>query len=184
MTKQLRSKILPLIFLLQFCVATTAWATPEEGAVRAALVLGFLRYTSWPSLKPNDAIILCSRGDSLAADALSDTRIMPNIQSRAVQFKIMRDDSNIAECSALIIGKSAAPALPENSNTLIICDGCSAQMLDLSVLSLKKLGKRIRFAVNLDNAHTQGIKLSSALINLADDCISSRHNNRGCREQI
>ena len=155
----------------------------DESLVRAAVVFGILRFTSWPeNFAPDNEVSLCSFGPSASASAIASLNKKPSIGKMSIRYKEVQAHSELAQCHAVIVGEevSISAALP--TPTLIICDGCDSVTKELSAIKLARIENRIQFEVDLDRVDEQELSLSSALIELAVRCSSTNPAIKGCRD--
>ncbi|TNC83000.1 MAG: hypothetical protein C9356_00700 [Oleiphilus sp.] len=164
--------------------AATGKSAYDESLVRAAIVFGILRFTSWPEkFAPSQEVNLCAYGASPAAKAIAGLESTPSIGMRKVVHREVTAISGLADCHAVIVGKdvSIQDLLP--NAILMICDGCDSRTKDLSSITLARMDNRIQFEINLDRIDEQRLSLSSSLLELAAQCSSSNPAIKGCRNE-
>ena len=167
------------VILIWYVVSIAAYAnslaTADEPKLRAAIVLGIIRYSSWPDdVEMSGQLNLCSIGAPQSEQILThvtgqhkyhDLSIMVYPQSNSTQ--------KLVKCHALIIGpaldnKSAQHIIDKSGShgLLTICDGCQIDR-STAMVTLVRRDKRIAFHVDLAQSKTAGISFSSALLELA-----------------
>ena len=145
---------------------------PDEASIRAAVIVGILRYTQMPLAADAEVIRLCSVGAPYSQDKLSQVSVSLRVQGYSLDFSVIPESNlttqRLQACDVLIVGKEYEPS--EQTLTaysgLSICDGCN-QFIPVYVVELIKADKRIGFNVNLDQANRFDVNLSSSLLELA-----------------
>lgn len=142
----------------------------SEGAVRAAVVLGVIRYTRW-NVDPGERLNLCMLGESQTVDYLrtSDETLPSQGKTLRVVNIANKQHAHRELCSVLVVGKRPPVALQDIKTTpshLLVCDGCNKSITDASVL-IKKLEDRITFDVDLGQARQDEVSFSAKMLELA-----------------
>jgi hypothetical protein len=151
----------------------------NESLVRAAVIFGILRFTSWPeNFKPAGEIELCAIGASASANAIASLKTIPSIGQTTISY--LGNPSSIFGCHALILGEGDQLDLDGTANALIICDNCSPTIMTRSAVILRRNDNKIQFEINLDRVEENKLSLSSSLIELASRCSSTNPAIRGC----
>ena len=152
--------------------------TAQEPQLRAAVILGVLRFTSWSHHDSSEKFLdVCTFGQPIAEPALLP---VSNVHKVAYQTVVVRNiagvkNIKINSCdvviygagsnkASLMLGMQHSIAYP----VLTICDGCKLSDAATTVKLIRR-GGRIGFEVNLDNAKKHGIILSSSLLELASE---------------
>ncbi|MFL0801246.1 MAG: YfiR family protein [Agarilytica sp.] len=142
----------------------------EEDRLRAAMVVGILRYTSWnEDFGETLNICLLGENDSFEhLEALQDSRIVPY---KVINVSRVGDeaDSQTSECQVLVAGNPTSMEIRDSDFSqpcLLICDKCVSDKIDASVV-LRKVNNRIRFDVDLSKAKTNGVKFRASMLELA-----------------
>jgi hypothetical protein len=157
---------------------TTAHAknvTAKETDLRAAIVLGILRFTRWPNdVEMASDFNLCTYGEPISKQALlqiSGVRQINNAMLRVIPIEDLRKE--LASCNALVIGNNGADKHFNRANKkkhlygiLTICDACRSEHVRAMVYLLRN-NNRIGFEIDLAEAKKNGVVFSSALLELA-----------------
>jgi len=176
----LRLHLVIALLLANFNQATSAaepLVTAEEPKLRAAIVLGILRFTNWPADAPiTNTFHLCTTGNpssEAALDKISSQRQFQNLP--IVTHKLKRDSSSFSMCNALVMGVNVNGKLLEKLSdsessygVLTICDNCKAHN-KTTMVQLVRVGNRIGFKIDLGLAETKGMQFRSALLELATE---------------
>ena len=150
-------------------------ATADEPKLRAAIVLGIIRYSSWPDdVEMSEHLNLCSIGTPQSEQILTHVSGQHKYHDLAIMvYMVSNSKQNLENCHALIIGpaldsKSAQHLLDKNSShgLLTICDGCQINS-STAMVTLVRRNKRIAFHVDLAKSKLAGLSFSSALLELA-----------------
>ncbi|MFL0805210.1 MAG: YfiR family protein [Agarilytica sp.] len=141
-----------------------------EDHIRAAMVIGILRYTSWETdFGETLNICLVGSNDSFThLEALQDSRVVPSKVINVSRIANRKTASN-SECQVLVVGAQAPMEVRDSDFSqpcLLICDDCSDKKTDASVV-LRKVKNRIRFDVDLDKAKTNRVKFRASMLELA-----------------
>ncbi|WP_143871620.1 YfiR family protein [Catenovulum sediminis] len=142
---------------------------PEEASLRAAVVVGILRYTQLPS-RENPSILICASGQPSSQDKLQQVSPSLKVNAKKLNFKIVEENAkSLSDCDLLIIGgkNKLSATLLANYSGLSVCDGCKTG-LKTSVIELINKNNRIGFNVNLGLASKNNIVFSSSLLELAN----------------
>jgi len=151
----------------------------NESLVRAAVIFGILRFTSWPeSFKPSGEIELCAIGTSASASAIASLKTIPSIGQTTISY--LGNPRTVGGCHALIAGEGDQLNIDGIASTLIICDNCSPSIMKRSSVILRRSFNKIQFEINLDRVEENKLSLSSSLIELASSCSSTNPAIRGC----
>ena len=149
--------------------------TVEEPKLRAAIVLGIIRFSRWPDEKSiNQTFEICVAGNPLSENTLINLSQKKKIKKLPIVVRSIDDlSTEILKCKVLVVGPELPPFIiniPVDTEpyqgVLTICDDCG-EYKDKLMINLVRIQKRIGFEVNLDLALKNGMKLKSALLELA-----------------
>lgn len=180
------SRLRPRLFLLRGLVvaavtlavlvagAARANDSIEEARVKAAFVLNFIKFTSWPDGQgeATPTLTLCVIGGYALAGQLN-ALAGRNVQGRQVRLQPLEAQGGDAQCDAVFATMTDAVTLRSLQQltgrraALTISDqpGFVAQG---GMIELKIVDGRVRFDVNLAAARAANLMLSSQLLQLAD----------------
>lgn len=167
-------------------------ANPSEKKLRAAVIVGILRFTSWsppasdpkivpvPTPEPNAPLPLdiqiCLAGNPLASSHLTPLDGKHRIKGRHVKVRLVSLASEIRGCQVLVLGEdikrqtSKAMLKYANKNAMIsLCDGCSKRSASDAIVSLVLRKHRINFEVDWVKAKANGILFDASLLELASN---------------
>lgn len=171
-------RVLLLVLLLvgsqHVTTAKEANTTAEEPKLRAAIVLGILRFTSWPAdvqMKPG--FTLCTVGNPMSEKYLLRVSGQHQYQDLSIDSHVVTEQlEDIADCNVLVIGKAADRKLLnqffeqyDTHGLLTICDNC--QKNDHTMVKLIRNENRVGFEIDLAESKESGLSFSSLLLELA-----------------
>jgi hypothetical protein len=173
-------RIFLLITLLLVIGPVPAYAidspvTADEPKLRAAIVLGIFRFTTWPAGARDTGVFrVCTLGNPTSERDLkliSAQRQHHNLP--IITEKITDSSGDISRCDVLLIGADIKSdslikilSTKNGFGVLTICDNCHIKN-SKAMLKLVRKDNRIRFTVNLYQAKKKGIQFSSSLLELA-----------------
>jgi len=159
------------LFVLLF-VSTISDAkarTVDEGMLRAAIIIGIMRYTTWQQA-PEKNINVCLVGKSKSTRYLLALESTLKVHEKSIfVFEYDQQIKNKNGCQVLLLGaKKERPlsSLKPAKSTLVICDECSINKKKSAVL-IRKSSDKIIFDVNTRIAKKYKIKFSSPMLELA-----------------
>jgi hypothetical protein len=146
----------------------------QEDELRAALVLGFARFTEWPA--PRDGVLVVGVfGQPAIAGALERIAAAKYVNGRPVAVRNLRQPSQAAGCHIVYFGRQAGPKLAEAIREARSADAKAPLLLigeDDRFLSaggavhLFEEDGRIHFEVNLAALQSANVSISSKLLRL------------------
>ncbi|WP_440903990.1 YfiR family protein [Catenovulum sp. SX2] len=151
---------------------------PDEASLRAAVIVGILRYTKIAIDSDAGQIRMCSVGEPYSESKLKQVSTSLRVQGNTLDFAVIANanvsSQRLAKCDVLITGEdfSFDNAILNQYQGLSICDGCTQPNADY-VVELIKNDKRIGFNVNLILAEKRKVTFSSSLLELASKVIRS-----------
>ncbi len=161
------------IAALLFAAACPAAAqtTLHETEAKAAAVFSFLQYVDWPGARTGP-LDLCVLGDPSSLLLTGQFQGQP-VKGRALAARALDDKlSQLARCEAVFVD-SADPrdlqrvaASIRQKPVLVIAEGAQALALGATI-AVSVAGGKISFSVNLEQARTSGLSVSSKLLRLA-----------------
>lgn len=179
----LKWRLLPQFALALFLAASAAFVvsqanavTAKEGKLRAAVIFGIMRFTSWPDTRAFnqlDKINLCLIGKPTSQDFLMPISGKRRLQGKEVEVKRV-SKKGVNECQVVVIGgslskKSSKSVLSkaDAGAMLSVCDGCREEFAEQSIINVTLLKQNVKFEVNLARANQAGVRLDAHLLELA-----------------
>mgnify|MGYP001828900211 CR=1 FL=1 len=159
------------VWLLGLNVSYASPITAQEPQLRAAVILGIIRFTSWPDDTNKASLNICAIGKPSSEPVLQNISRSAehNINIRSLRSK----ENNLDNCNIIIFG----PGIKKPDHVgilqrihklpvLSICDDCNYKNHGADV-TLVQQKNRIGFKIDLVSAKSHGISLSSSLLELA-----------------
>lgn len=152
-----------------------AWSTDEgivsEYDVKAAFLLNFVKFVSWPETNRKEELILCIAGEERFGDALSLIR-GAQIKDRTIVISTAPDGDSLTGCDVLFIASSEKDRLPSLLSTVKGLPVLTVSEIDGfaergGMINFIVVENKIRFEINPEAAKQAGITISSQLLQLA-----------------
>jgi len=164
--------LLRLALCLPLAGAGTAWATPQESEIRAAIVANFINYLEYPeyvSAHADPMICVAGRGESADALLALDGRIL---FGRRLQVIPRLHPATTAGCKILFIGDTALRPTSEwlrgVAGQAILTVSEQDDFLPLGgMIALTTQGHRTAFDINVGALRLANLKLNAKVLRLA-----------------
>lgn len=163
------------LVLLAAASAAPVWAEPQSATaseLKAAFVVNFVRFTTWPPRPPGHPLVVCVIGDARVSDALGRAARTTPPSDQTLTVVEVTAPTAIDGCQVLFVGADAAQAgsvaldRARERPILTIADRPGFAR-GRGIIELFVDGNRMRFSVNAGNASAAGLQLSSRLLGLA-----------------
>jgi hypothetical protein len=148
----------------------------SEEAVKAAFVLRFTSYVTWPRLSadttPSTPFRIAVLGDRVMATRLEALVENHSVGNRPIDVKLISNPSEARDVQLLFIGSRRSADLPvllqglRDRNILIITDA-SGGLAAGSTINFLIVDERVRFEVSMEAARRSGLVISSQLLSVA-----------------
>lgn len=159
--------------------------TVTAPAVKAGFLYNFAKFAEWPSdvLPPGAPLVLCVIEDVGVTAALEETATRRTVEGHPVVVRKVEADGPVRTCHLLYVDrpdpKTASALIARLSGASVLSVGGQDGFAQLGgVAHLFVDNDRMRFAVNVEAAQRQRVKLSSRLLSLAvivkDSCNVTR----------
>ena len=170
----IRRLCLSLAIASILCTPSRATAQFDDQQVKAAFILNFLKFVTWPAAAPSDGpleVVVLGADD--LAKALTQASSGQQIAGRAVTVRAVRKAGDVGGTPHLLfIGAAERDRLPvllrqvEGRPVLTVGDGAGYGTAGV-VLNFYVSDTRIRFEANTTAAARAGLQISSHLLRLA-----------------
>jgi hypothetical protein len=148
---------------------------PSEAQVKAAFLLNFPKYVTWPGTalsESNSPIVVGIIDDEEVASEFSTMSAGKVVDGHPIQLVRVTSIPQCRDCHILFIGSTATRKLPEILPSLqavnVLAVGESDEFIDRGgMINLARRDRRIVIEVNLDAIHQTQLKISSKLMALA-----------------
>lgn len=140
----------------------------REEQFKAAYLFNFVKFVEWPPAAMSDALTVCFLGGAGVYEALSANIEGKRVGARQLLARQLESAASIDGCNALYVDAAMAagqPAMIERP-VLTISDA-EKFVLHGGIIELFTENHRLRFLINVDNAHRAGLRISSDLLKLA-----------------
>ena len=141
----------------------------QEDDLRAALVLGFARFTEWP-VGPEGPVVIGVLGRPAMAVALERMAVGKTVHGRGVVVKLLRQPAQIAGCHIVYIGRLPGPllteAMGEALGTVLTIGEEDRFVAAGGAVHLFEEDGRMSFEVNLAALRSINVAISSKLLRL------------------
>lgn len=157
-------------------LASESGPIADEDKLRAAIVLGIVRFTSWPEdVQKHKNLYLCTLGKPLSSKILVNVSGQHKYRNQPIIATVLEKKIfDASDCNVLVLGNGIKPKtlqkiLPGSDAhaVLTICDGCKKGIG--SMVHLMRTDNRIGFKVNLELASEAGLNFRSALLEIASE---------------
>jgi hypothetical protein len=164
------------VFAVLFASATAmaADAGDVEGsrldALKSAYLFNFAKLVEWPPVF-GDVLPFCFMGGRGVYDALAVEAASKRIGARGLSLRRVAISQSVDGCALLYIDASTEPRvralIGHLSTPMLLVSDADEFVHHGGMIELFNEGNRLRFRINLDNARAAGVKISSALLQLA-----------------
>ena len=158
-----------LFLLLAFALGFQGIAGDGEDELKSATVLSFLRYSTWPSVRPNLPLTVGVVGRPLFAKALGAFLEGKSVDGRPVQMIEIKPGTDLRVCQLIYFAtekkSEIEPALQMVASSHVLTIGEADRFLDYGgIANLLLIDGHIAFEVNLEALERSGIDISSKLL--------------------
>ena len=150
-------------------------AIVDEYQVKAAFLLNFTRFVTWPSRPPSDTatpFTVCVAGTDPFGSVLDDVFEDHTVGSRPVSIRRQPLDASVHACQMLFVADIQEPHVRElldrvdRQSVLTVGEGEDFATLG-GIIGLTLQANRIRFSINRQQAERAQLTIRATLLNLA-----------------
>lgn len=164
-----------LCVILASVPSTYAFCSPNEYELKAAFLLNFASYVEWPSHVAADAggtFVIGIFGDDPFGPLLDQTVAGKTINGRRVEIRRFSSIRDLRPCHVLFISSSEDGRTGRILNAIKDWHALTVGETEGFARNGGCIGffledKKVRFEINPDEAHRNGLKISSKLLKLA-----------------
>jgi hypothetical protein len=144
--------------------------TQREDQFKAAYVFNFVKFVAWPGTDASETLTICFVGADGVYEALSNGIENKHVGARPLATLKMEQAPLADSCNALYVEASMVTgyALPQQKAVLTISDAEDFTAHG-GMIALFTENHRLRFTINVQSAHSAGLRISSDLLKLAAD---------------
>ncbi len=159
-----------LVLLAAGAEDAQAFVEAEE-ELKSATVLSFLRYTTWPNLRPADAIMIGVLGRASFVKALSGLVEGKSVNGRAVRLVEFKTAADVRQCQLVYFATDKKAdiqqAIQNAGSGRVLTMGETDRFLEYGgTVNLLLVDGHMGFEVNMDTLERSGIDISSRLLRL------------------
>lgn len=168
-----RSNQAILILTALCCVVSAAWADDASARradqLKAGYVFNFAKFVEWSPAAATAPLTVCFFGAPGVYDAFSASIDKKRVGTRPLSARQIRTAEESASCNVLYVDAQALHdehEVPKTPGLLTVSDA-KAFVRNGGMIELFTDSNRLRFNVNVGNAHRAGLRISSSLLELA-----------------
>lgn len=168
------AKSLPCLLLLLLAITSTTIQARSENEIKAVYLYNFIKFITWPQEPTTSNINICVYGENPFG---AQAKKLNTLKARNRALQILYPDKNESpECSVVFISPSeekfADELLTQIDNKPILTVSDIKSFTDKGgIIGFIKLGNVIKFDINLKQARSSNIQISSKLLELANQVI-------------
>jgi hypothetical protein len=157
------------------CAVSAETPAPQRlDRLKAGYLVNFVKFIEWPASAPANELTLCFIGAEGVLNALPADLSDRLVAGRRLIVRELKPDELSTGCGVLYVDRTAAtshasamqaPVLP-GAGVLTVSDDANF-IRQGGVIGLFTEDNRLRFNINVQNAQRAGLKISSALLQLA-----------------
>lgn len=146
--------------------------TAAAAELKAAFLLNFARFTTWPDLPASAPLTLCVFGDDRVVGALAEAVRGRTAEGRSLSAVRAPGGAEVHACQLLFLSAAAFPAAQstlDSARGLPILTVSDAERFAQStgMIELSVRGDRMQFAINVAAVERAKLRISSRLLALA-----------------
>ena len=143
----------------------------REDALKAAYLFNFTKFVDWPGKSDDTVLTLCFVGGVGVREALANNLASKKIGNHPVNVREVANPYEDSDCSLLYVSAASTPRpevrAPSTRTPVLTVSDANGFAHSGGIIELFTEGNRLRFIVNMGNARRAGIRVSSALLQLA-----------------
>lgn len=140
----------------------------REDQFKAAYVFNFVKFVAWPDTEASDTLTICFIGGEGVYDALTTGIANKRAGTRSLAAVQVTDATPAPHCEALYIEASKAASYTPPAEPAVLTISDAAHFTERGgMIGLFTENHRLRFIINVQNAHQAGLYISSDLLKLA-----------------
>lgn len=170
--------VIVCVFCVLFTKSAAAITVTDEARLRAAVIVGIMRFTRWSEGHVNlggDNVNVCLVGHPISGSGLLPISGLQNVAGRQLRVE-RRTSFSVEDCHVIVIGDRLSNrrfgALMDHADfhsLLSVCDGCRREVSEEAIIALTLREQKVHFSVNLAKAKRIGVLLDAQLLELAEE---------------
>jgi len=165
-----------ILLLTLFCSAAFA---RSENEIKVVYLYNFIKFIKWPQEPTTNNITICLYGENTFGDAIEKLNTLKARNRPLVVVYPDSDKDSIGEdinCSVVFIGPSEDKIADDlltkiDSNPVLTVSDIDSFTDKGGIIGFIKLGNVVKFDINLKQARSSNIQISSKLLELANHVI-------------
>ena len=173
MISRLAKSITPILILLLTLFCSTTHAR-SENEIKVVFLYNFIKFITWPQEPTTSNITICLYGENSFGDAIKKLNTL-KARNRPLEviYPSRGEDIN---CSVVFISSSEDTIADEllteiDSNPVLTISDIDNFTDKGGIIGFIKLGNVVKFDINLKQARSSNIQISSKLLELANHVI-------------
>ncbi|HLG53858.1 MAG TPA: YfiR family protein [Vicinamibacterales bacterium] len=140
--------------------------------LKAAFTLNFVKFTTWPDLKPTMPILVCVLGDDTVALAMTQVMTGQTVDGHAVRVARLAPNHTTRDCNLLFLTDRDPQRLAASLEAVSRLQILTVSDVEQSsrrgaIIEFNLQNNRLGFVINVDAMERSRIKISSRLLLLA-----------------
>ena len=142
-------------------------AAQREDALKAAYLVNFIRFVEWPPGTADEELTVCFLGGTGVRQALASGIEAKRVGPRRLTVRSLDADASRADCHVVYVDSTASSEAGEPTSPALTVSDAADFVRRGGMIQLFTEQNRLRFNINVENAHRAGLRISSALLQLA-----------------
>jgi hypothetical protein len=142
----------------------------REAQLKSGYLLNFMKFVDWPAAAPTEPLTICFLGAVSMRETLEVGIQSKRVGTRPLAVRQIEDAGKTDGCNVLYTDatrvSTASFATRELLPILTVSDGKEFAH-NGGIIELFTEANRLRFIINVDNAHRAGLHISASLLQLA-----------------
>jgi uncharacterized protein DUF4154 len=166
--------VAPVLLLIAVCCCRcqAQQASVPEPQIKAAFLLNFAKFVTWPDTRSADAFTICSLGKAEVVDSLEKMVQAREIGGRKILLRFISTPSELSACAVLFVNRKdtqqAIPLLRTAASSPILSVGEADGFISSGgMVNFVVEDNHVRFQINPSAAEKAGLKISSKLLAIA-----------------
>jgi hypothetical protein len=170
-----RGRLTGAIAALCFAVAGAASAADDlrlgEQDIKAGLLYNFLRYTSWPPSRNEQAMVVCLYGRDPFSGQLT-AMAGRTVNQRVIEVRQVRESAQTDACSLLFINSESKADWPRlrdylSKRSVLTVSDYEGFVRSGGMIEFTRINNRVGMRVNVDAAGAANLVVQDRLLRLA-----------------
>jgi hypothetical protein len=143
----------------------------RENQLKSGYLLNFVKFVEWPLSAPGKPLTVCFLGAAGIRETLEVGIESKRVGTRPLAVRQIEDSGKTDGCNVLYVEEKRASTLQITSHEppppILTVSDAKEFLRNGGIIELFTDENRLRFNINVDNAHRAGLRISSSLLQLA-----------------